>query len=317
MLVVSFPSIEVQRLAGPLPAGVRAGVWDLRSDPVGVELDELEMVVIPHYMSDSRSWQRLATLPRLRLVQLPSAGYEHALPYIPPGVMLANGRGVHDDATSELALALILAAQRGLDEFMRAQAQGVWLHKIHPSLADRRVVVIGQGAIGQAICSRLEPFRVDLVRVASMARTITMTGPDGSAREVAVRGVAELPGLLPEAEIVVLIVPLTQATTRLVDADFLALLPDGALLVNVARGAVVDTDALLAELESGRLRAALDVTDPEPLPPEHPLWRAPGVIITPHQGGHATTANPRTAALVRAQIEAIIAGRDLVNLVGA
>jgi phosphoglycerate dehydrogenase-like enzyme len=132
---------------------------------------------------------------------------------------------------------------------------------------------------------------------------------------VRVHGVADLPRLLPGADVVVLTVPLTDATRGLVDAAFLARMPDGALLVNVARGKVVDTDALLAELTSGRLRAALDVTDPEPLPADHPLWSAPGLILTPHEGGNTTATPRRMVALVQAQLDRLVAGDEPVNVV--
>ncbi|NMR21463.1 dihydrofolate reductase, partial [Cellulomonas fimi] len=222
------------------------------------------------------------------------------------GSRLSNGRGVHDDETAELAVGLVLASLRGLDDYVRQQADGVWATRRRRSLADRRVLVLGQGSIGTAITARLEPFRVDLVRVARTGRTV-----DG----VQVHGVDELPALLPTVDVVIVIVPLTPETERLVDADFLARLPDGALLVNVARGRIVDTAALLVELGSGRLRAALDVTDPEPLPPDHPLWRAPGVLITPHEGGHTTATHSRFVDLVQAQLERLARGEDPAHVV--
>jgi phosphoglycerate dehydrogenase-like enzyme len=149
---------------------------------------------------------------------------------------------------------------------------------------------------------RLRPFEVEISVVASTAR------PD-------VHGIGELPALLPQADIVVLTVPYSASTHHLLDAERLALLPDQALVVNVARGRVVDTQALLAELNNGRLRAALDVTDPEPLPPEHPLWRAPNTIITAHQGGNSDATYPRVAALLRRQLEHLLAGEPLDNVV--
>ena len=144
------------------------------------------------------------------------------------------------------------------------------------------------------------------VRVARTARDT----PQGR-----VHGVDELPALVPDADVVVLTVPLDETTHHLVDAALLARMADGALLVNVARGKVVDTDALLAELRTGRLRAALDVTDPEPLPPDHPLWHAPNVLVTAHQGGNTDATFPRVAALVRRQLETLLAGGEPVNVV--
>ena len=200
----------------------------------------------------------------------------------------------------------MLASLRGLDDAVRDAQQGRWGHLRRPSLADRRVLVIGTGGVGQAIADRLTPFEVILNRVASSART--------DDRGV-VHGVDSLAELLPEHDVVVLAVPLTGGTRGLVGREFLAAMPDGALLVNVARGAVVDTDALFAELASRRLRAALDVVDPEPLPPDHPLWGAPGLLLTPHLGGDTTAMRPRALALLHDQLDRHARGADLRNVV--
>ncbi|MFT4111098.1 NAD(P)-dependent oxidoreductase [Propionicimonas sp.] len=183
-----------------------------------------------------------------------------------------------------------------------AQRRARWHNPELPSLADRRVLLVGAGSLAGAIAERLRPFEVELTIVARTAR-------DG------VHGVDELPVLLPDADIVVLAVPGSAQTHHLLDAGGLAALPDGALVVNVARGGVVDTAALLAELESGRLRAALDVTDPEPLPADHPLWHAPHTIITAHQGGNSDATYSRVAALLRRQLEHLLAGEPLENVV--
>lgn len=288
------------------PPGIRLVEWGMTTDLPSDVAREVAAVVVPHYLTDPTALARLHDLPRLSFVQLPSAGYEHVLPHLPAGIALGNGRGVHDDETAELAIALVLASLRGLDECLRQQADAVWATRIRPSLADRRVMVLGHGSVGSAIAARLEPFRVDVVRVARTARD----APAGH-----VHGVGELAALLPTVDVVIVILPLTPDTTGMVDAAFLARMRDGALLVNVARGRVVDTPALLAELESGRLRAALDVTDPEPLPADHPLWRAPGVIITPHEGGHTTATHPRMVALVQAQLVRLAAGQEPANVV--
>lgn len=288
------------------PAGIRLVEWGMAGDLPTDLARTVDAVVAPHGFVDPAGFARLHDLPRLSFVQLPSAGYEHVLPHLPVGIALANARGVHDDETAELAIALVLASLRGLDVCMRQQAEAVWASRVRPSLADRRVMVLGHGSVGSAITARLEPFRVDLVRVARTARD----EPTGH-----VHGVDELADLLPTVDVVIVIVPETPSTHGMVDAKFLALMPDGALLVNVARGTVVDTAALLAELESGRLRAALDVTDPEPLPADHPLWRAPGVIITPHEGGNTTATHPRMVALVQAQLGRLAAGEPLANVV--
>jgi phosphoglycerate dehydrogenase-like enzyme len=221
---------------------------------------------------------------------------------VPDGVTLCNARGVHDASTAELAVGLAVAAQRDFPAFVRAQDERRWDKHDRPSLADRAVMILGYGSIGEALERRLDGFEVELIRVASRAR-------DG------VHSVDQLPELLPRTDVVIVVVPLTDVTRGLVDADFLARLPDGALIVNVARGPVIDTAALLAELQSGRLRAALDVTDPEPLPPEHPLWQAPGAFITPHVGGATSAMRPRIRALVADQLRRYAAGEPMRNVV--
>jgi phosphoglycerate dehydrogenase-like enzyme len=304
-LTVTVPDREVlaELLRIGLPDGVRLVLWDLTGEP---EVPEADVVVVPNYFVAPEGFRVLHTLPRLRVVQLPSAGYEHAVPHVPPGVTVCNGRGVHDAGTAELALALTLAAQRGIDDAVRAMPSGRWEPVLRSSLADRRVLVLGYGSVGAAVGRRLEAFETEVVRVARTARE----SPEGH-----VHGVRELLDLLPDADVMIVVLPLTDETRGPVDAAVLAALPDGALVVNVGRGKVVDGDALLAELQAGRLRAALDVTDPEPLPPEHPLWRAPSTIITPHLGGYTDATTPRLAALLRRQMGELLAGREPLNVV--
>jgi phosphoglycerate dehydrogenase-like enzyme len=241
-------------------------------------------------------------LPRLRLVQLLSAGAENFVGRLPEGVLLCNARGAHTPSTAEWVMAATLAAQRGLSFFALEQAAGRWSSGMHSSLVGARVLIVGAGDIGRAVGRMLEPFDADLTFVGRTARE-------------GVRSTADLPQLLPEADVVIVVVPVTPETTRLVDAGFLAAMKDGALLVNAARGVVVDTDALLAELTSGRLRAALDVTDPEPLPEGHPLWSAPGLLLTPHVGGAVPQSNARAAAAVVEQVARVVAGEPLANVV--
>ncbi|OIQ88153.1 glyoxylate/hydroxypyruvate reductase A [mine drainage metagenome] len=288
-----------------LPEQVRLLEWPMTEELPAEVAAEVDAVVVPHYVS-GEMLARLRPLTRLSLVQLPSAGYEHAVRHLPPGVTLCNGRGVHDDETAELAIGLLLASLRELAEYVRLQDAGIWSPHRSTSLADRRVMVVGAGSIGHAIAARLRPFAVDVVRVARSGRDDV----DGH-----VHGVDELAVLLPTVDVVVLITPLTAETTHLVDAAFLARMRDGSLLVNVSRGKVVDTDALMAELRSGRLRAALDVVEPEPLPPDHPLWTSPGVILTPHVGGNTTATHVRFVALVQRQLERLAAGEPLLNVV--
>jgi phosphoglycerate dehydrogenase-like enzyme len=228
-------------------------------------------------------------------------------PYLPDGVALHNAAGVHDASTAELAVGLAIARLRGLDEFARNQGTGSWLPQRNDSLADKRVLILGYGRIGQAIEARLAPFECEVVRVARSARTL-----DDGRR---VHAMAELADLLPRVDVVILIVPASPETIGLVDAAFLERMRRGALLVNVARGPVVVTDDLVAALHAGQVRAALDVTDPEPLPQDHPLWSAPGVLISPHVGGNSSAFEPRARRLVAAQLRRLRAGEPLDNLV--
>ena len=280
-----------------LPRGVDAEVYDGANPPPQTQ-DKVEFFVLP-YTFDRTPLALMATMPRLAVVQTLTAGYEHILPFLPAGVRLCRAGGVHDASTAELAVALILAALRGIPDFVRAQDRASWQHARYDALADKTVLIVGYGGIGVAIEHRLAGFECEIRPVARNERA-------------GVAALSDLPALLPDADVVVLAVPLSEQTRGLVDREFLALLPDGALVVNVSRGPVVDTDALLAELQSGRLRAALDVMDPEPLPPDHPLWSAPGVLLSPHVGGNSTAFLPRAKRLIIAQLERYVAGEPLL-----
>jgi phosphoglycerate dehydrogenase-like enzyme len=249
----------------------------------------------------------VAELPHCRLVQLQSAGYDGVLEVIPETMGVANAAGVYDAPTAELALGLTIASLRGIPDAVRSGDRATWepLGR-RTSLADRRVLVVGYGSVGTAIARRFSAFDVSLTAVASRARA-------GDELVDVVHGIDELPALLPEHDVVVVIVPLNESTHQLVDDAFLAAMPDGALLVNVARGPVADTDALVRH--AGRLRIALDVTDPEPLPEGHPLWTAPDVLITPHAGGNTTALLPRMADLVRRQLTRLVDGEEPDHLV--
>jgi len=279
-----------------LPDRLEVDVYD-GSGPPPSTLDGVELYVAP-YTFDRAPLELVRSMPRLRVIQTLTAGYEHVLPYLPDGVALHNAGGLHDTSTAELAVTLMLAALRGIPEFVRGRDRQEWRFDRYDALADRTVLIIGYGGIGAAIDRRLAGFEVEVQRVARHER-------DGVAPLTA------LPDLLPRADVVVLCVPLTDETRRMVDRDFLVRMRDGALLVNVARGAVVDTDALVAELESGRLRAALDVTDPEPPPPGHPLWTVPGLLLSPHVGGNSTAFLPRAKRLVVEQLSRFAAGEPL------
>lgn len=305
MTLVTLPGQEWVAAVGPV-SGIELAVWDL--DGVPDRADEIR-IVVPPYIGGGERLAALTRLPHLELVQLLTAGYDNVLAVLPDGVRLANATGVHDASTAELAVALTLASLRDFPDFVAAQRDRTWLPSVfHESLADKRVLVLGYGSIGRAVAARLTPFEVQVTAVASRARA-------GDELVRSVHGVDELPALLPHHDVVIIIVPLSEQTAGLVDDEFLAAMPDGSLLVNVARGGVVDTDALVRHAAAGRIRAALDVTDPEPLPADHPLWGLPGVLITPHVGGASTAFMPRAARLLQEQLGAFAAGRPLRNLV--
>jgi phosphoglycerate dehydrogenase-like enzyme len=258
-------------------------------------------IFVPPYTMGPEVRDVFSQMSSLRIVQTLTAGVDNIRDVVPDGVLLCNGRGIHDTSTAELVLTLVLSSLRGVPGFVRAQDRHEWVWGWHESLADKTVLLVGYGAIGRAIEARLTPFECSVVRVARSAR-------DG------VRPISELPALLPSADVVVLVLPLTDETRGLVDDAFLAAMKDGALLVNVARGPVVDTAALVAALQSGRIRAALDVVDPEPLPADSPLWDCPGLLISPHVGGSSSAMWPRAYRLVRDQLHRIARGEEPVNI---
>ena len=284
---------------GDPPGGLRYEVVD-PTEHVPDSVGEVRFYV-PPYQVGSRVADVLPRMTGLEVVQTLTAGVDNLRGAVPDGVLLCNGRGIHDTSTAELAVTLVLASLRGVPGFVRDQDRRRWRTGWHPALADRRVLIVGYGAVGEAVERRLAPFEVEVVRVARRAR-------DG------VHAIAELPALLPQADVVVLATPLTTETRGLVDDDFLAAMKDGALLVNVARGAVVDTAAVVAALHAGRLHYATDVADPEPLPEDHPLWDAPNVLVSPHVGGASSAMWPRAYRLVRDQLHRYAAGQQLVNI---
>lgn len=282
-------------------AGVELLLWDLTGPAPEGRID----LLVPPYMGKPGALAALEGVD-VGLVQSQSIGYDGVADVLPDGCLFANAAGVHETSTAELALGMMIASQRGLADFARNQASGTWDNSQRPSLADRRVLLVGYGGVGKAIEARLLPFETEVTRMASRERE------DAGGK---IYGIDSLYEQLPLNEIVVVSVPLSEQTRQLVDAKFLAAMRDGALLVNVARGPVADTDALLAETSSGRLRAALDVTDPEPLPADHPLWTMPGVLITPHVGGASSAMFPRMVRLVKRQIGLMLEGKEPVNVV--
>ena len=257
----------------------------------------------------------------VRVVQAPWAGVDLLRHIFPPEVLLCDARGVHDIPTAEWAVAAVLAMQKYLPFYVDMQRHGDWTRRLQarqiyrlshgeeknsPALvdevADNTVLIVGYGSIGRAIEARLAPFGPTFLRVARSAR-------DG------VEAVSKLDDLLGQADIVVLIIPLTSETRHLMDAKRLAKMKPGALLVNAARGAIVDNDALLQALNENRIRAAIDVTDPEPLPLGHPLWRASNLLITPHVAGDSAKFLKRLFRFASAQAERFARGEPLLNIV--
>jgi phosphoglycerate dehydrogenase-like enzyme len=281
--------------------GVEFVLWDLTGPAPEGRLD----LLVPAYMGKPTALAALEGVD-VGLVQSQSIGYDGVASVLPKGCLFANAAGVHETSTAELAVGMMVASQRGIPDFVRNQENGAWDNSQRPSLADRRVLLVGYGGVGKAIEARLLPFETEVTRMASRAR---------EDERGTIYGIDSLYEQLPLHEIVVVSVPLSEQTEKLVDAKFLAAMPDGALLVNVARGPVADTDALLAEAASGRLRVAVDVTDPEPLPVDHPLWTTPGVLITPHVGGASSAMFPRMVRLLRKQIGLLLEGKDPVNVV--
>lgn len=299
-LRVSLPAQNLLAALEP-SAGVELLLWDLTGPAPAEQLD----LVVPPYMGGAKPLAALHPV-KVGLVQSQSIGYDGVEQFLPAGCLFANAAGVHETSTAELAVGMIIASQRGIPDFVRNAETGTWDNSQRPSLADRHVLLVGYGGVGKAIEARLLPFETKVTRLASRGR---------EDERGTIYGIDSLYEQLPLHEIVVVSVPLSEQTRHLVDARFLAAMADGALLVNVARGPVADTEALLRETSSGRLRAALDVTDPEPLPQDHPLWNVPGVLITPHVGGASSAMLPRMARLIRKQIGLLQAGQEPVNVV--
>lgn len=295
------PDSPLRTALGAMPDGV-----ELVAEPA----PDVEMMVLgPEFAKDVPAI--FNQLPGLRVVQSFSAGVDYLLPLIPPGVMLCRAVGVHDASVSEWAVAAILAMRRRLPEFGELQQRAEWARDLaepgdfsnHPigDLDGSTVLVLGYGSIGKALASRLTPFGARVVGVAQHARR------DAEAPE-------SLPRLLPAADVVVDLLPLTPDTRKFVDAKFLSQMKPDAILVNAGRGGTVDTDALLDALRTGRIRAALDVTDPEPLPADHPLWKEPNVLITPHIAGTVAHWERRAYRFAGEQIRRYAAGQPLLGV---
>lgn len=288
--------------------------WDDLTGPPGFEMlnpknapldsKKIEEITfyVPTYMGGRAALLPIREMPNLQYIQLPNAGYDDAIEFLKPNLTLCNARGVHDMSTAELALGLTIASLRGFPHFFKMQQSATWDHKRLHSLAGKRVGLVGYGSIGKKFAQMIEPFEVELT-------AFNRSGSDGAKQ------ISELDEFLPTFDVVVLILPANAQSVKLFNAKRLSLLKDGALLVNVARGVIVDTDALVSELAKKRIFAAVDVTDPEPLPSEHALWKQENAFIVPHVGGNSTAFEPRIRKLVKSQLELLAQGKELKNIV--
>jgi phosphoglycerate dehydrogenase-like enzyme len=298
--VVCLPDVPERHNVGDIPANIEVVLLPRAPGPPP-DLSRVELLV-------AADWARqlvlaeLGTMARLRVVQTLSAGVDWLRGRVPLGVVVCNARGVYDGPMAEWVVGAILAMQRGLIRARDAQSATDWRPFEPDELAGLRVIILGFGSIGSAVAERLRPFGVDVVGV---ART----------RREGVLGLQDLDEALPAADILIDLLPLSGETAGLLDARRLGLLRPGSLFVNAGRGGTVDTPALIDALSSGRLRAVLDATDPEPLPPDHPLWRLPGVLISPHMAGDSPRSLARGYVLAGDQIRRFAAGERLGNQV--
>ncbi len=299
-LVAWIPDEAGRSMLGELPDGLALSVWDGSSDPPD-GIADVRFFVSP-IGAGARVGAAMQAMSSLEVVQAQTAGYERLQPLVPAGVTLCNARGAHSPATSEWVLAAVLAVLRKLPRFAIDQSTGDNDRRFSDTLDGKRVTILGYGSIGQAVERRLSGFDVTINRVARTAR-------DG------VHALADLDTLLPETDILVILTPLDDSTRGLVSRQRLALLPEHALVVNAARGGIVDEAALLDELTAGRLRAALDVAEPDPLPGGHPLRDAPNLFYTPHVAGGTRRLGPNIYALVGDQLRRFAAGEPLINVV--
>ena len=271
-----------------------------------IETSDLSKITfyVPTYMGGRPALELTKKMPNLKVLQMPNAGYDDAMEFVREGMTLCNGRSIHDDSTAELAVGLTIASLRGFPDFVRNQDKSSWVHVKNKSINDRRIGIIGFGSIGSTIAKMLSGFSVEIM-------PFTQSGRDNTT------AISDLDKHLPTLDVVILILPLTAESKHLFNSERLSLMKDGALLVNVARGPIVDTDALVKELNSGRITAAVDVTDPEPLPSDHPLWRAKGVLISPHVGGNTTAFEKRARKLIESQLNLLAEGKPLNNVIVA
>lgn len=259
-------------------------------------------VYIPKYMGGAKSLSYISEMPNLKVVQVLTAGYDDVLPLIPSGVKLANARGLHDLSTAELTLTLALASKSKISDLISAQQNQSWLRDVRPSIIDAKIAIIGFGSVGQEIARVFRPFTENIIGY-------TRSGSNGTQK------ISNLDSELNQYDIVILITPLTEETRGLFDLNKLKLMKPGSLLINMARGPVVVTDDLIEALKSGWISAAVDVTDPEPLPKDHPLWNAPNLLISPHVGGNSTAFPGRAKKMIASQLNRLALGEPITNVV--
>jgi phosphoglycerate dehydrogenase-like enzyme len=321
MLRVGYSTNIAPELLKDFPADV-----ELVALPRDLDHDaEIEVWIPDPY--PTRNTQIVPHLRGVKLVLSLMAGTEWIPAAVGPHVTICNARGAHNISTAEWTVSATLAMLKHFPLFLDVQRSGEWKRRFEATteyervsgdvrqhyppvmleeLTGKTVLLVGYGSIGKEIERMLEPFRVELIRVARMAR-----------ENPKVHAVSELDALIPRAQVIVLILPSTPESYRLIDARQFALMQQGTLLVNAARGPVVNTDALVESLQSGRIRAALDVTDPEPLPDGHALWSCPNLLITPHVGGSSPEFARRALKVAADELRRYMAGEPLLNVVQA
>ena len=281
---------------------VPSGYKVIATDPTQLSSSERESVeiYIPKYMGGAKVWSEIANFPNLKVVQLLMAGYEEALPHMRKGLRLCNAKGVHDQSTAELGVALMASHFLGIKSYIKNMESGKWNGAQRDSLYGKKVAIVGAGSVGTRLKEMLDAFKVESNFYARTARA-------------GVNAFSEFSERISEFDAVVLILPLTSESRHLITKKELSSMKRGALLVNLARGAVVKTDDLVSVLKEGLIAAALDVTDPEPLPSDHELWKLPNVIISPHVGGNSSAFEPQARKFLEEQIARYANSGALIN----
>lgn len=281
---------------------VPSGFKVIATDPTQLSSSERESVeiYIPKYMGGAKVWSEIANFPNLKVVQLLMAGYEEALPHMRKGLRLCNAKGVHDQSTAELGVALMASHFLGIKSYIKNMESGKWDGAQRDSLYGKKVAIVGAGSVGTRLKEMLDAFKVESIFYARTARA-------------GVNAFSEFSERISEFDAVVLILPLTSESRHLITKKELSSMKRGALLVNLARGAVVKTDDLVSVLKEGLIAAALDVTDPEPLPSDHELWKLPNVIISPHVGGNSSAFEPQARKFLEEQIARYANSGALIN----